>query len=142
MWLNLCKILGLEELIEDPDFKTLPARVKNKDTLRDIMQNKLSRKTNNEWIEILNESGIACGPINRIDQVFQDEHVLQRDMLMEVEHPLAGKINTIGFPVKMKRTPCQIRFPPPYLGQHTNDILTELKYSVEEIKKLKQNDII
>jgi len=142
MWLNLCKILGLEELIEDPDFKTLPARVKNKDTLRDIIQNKLSRKTNNEWIEILNESGIACGPINRIDQVFQDEHVLQRGMLMEVEHPLAGKINTIGFPVKMKRTPCQIRFPPPYLGQHTNDILTELKYSVEEIKKLKQNDII
>ena len=142
MWRNLCKILGLAELIEDPDFKTLQARVKNKHTLRDIMEQKLSRKTNNKWIEILNENGIACGPINRIDQVFQDEHVLQRDMLLDVEHALAGMIKMIGFPVKMKRTPCQIRFSPPYLGQHTNDILSGLKYSVEDIKKLKQNDII
>ena len=142
MWLNLCKVLGLEDLIEDPNYNTLPARVQNKDTLRDIMQQRLSRKTSGEWIDILNENGIASGPINRIDQVFQDEHVLQRDMLMDVEHPLAGLIKMIGFPVKMKRTPCRIRLSPPYLGQHTEDILSELKYSAAEIKNLKQNDIV
>ncbi|MFC1515678.1 CaiB/BaiF CoA transferase family protein [Thermodesulfobacteriota bacterium] len=142
MWQNLCEILGLEELTDDPKFKTMLKRVKNKDRLRETMEKKLSKKTNAEWIDILNEGGIACGSINRIDQVFNDDHVRQREMLMEVEHPLAGMIKLIGFPVKMGRTPCQIQHPPPYLGQHTNDILTELNFSVEEINNLKQNDVI
>lgn len=142
MWQNLCEILGLKALIDDPKFKTMTDRVRNKDTLRETMEEKLSKKTNVEWIDILNEGGIACGPINRIDQVFNDDHVRQRKMLMEVEHPLAGMIKLIGFPVKMGRTPCQIKHPPPYLGQHTDDILSELNFSVEEISHLKQNGVI
>ena len=128
--------------MDDPKFKTMIERVKNKETLIEIMEKKLSQKTNVEWIDILNEGNIACVTINRIDQVFIDDHVRQRDMLMEVEHSLAGMIKLIGFPVKMGRTPCQIQFTPPYLGQHTNDILNELNFSVEEINNLKQNGII
>ena len=142
MWENLCKILALEDLIDDPRFKTMQRRVKNKDVLREAMEEKLTQKTNNEWIVILNDGGIACGAIYSVDQVFKDEHVLYREMLIEVEHPLAGQIKMIVFPLKMERTPCQISFPPPLLGQHTEEILKELRFSDDEIEKLKQNSVI
>ena len=142
MWINLAKILNLEELVNDPRFKTNTDRVRNKDILRELMEEKLAQKTTNEWIEIFNEGGIASGPIYRVDQVFNDAHVLHRKMLMEVEHPLAGMIKMIGFPVKMERTPCQVSFPPPWLGEHTDEILKRFGYSDKEIDDLKRKKVI
>lgn len=142
MWLNLCKLLDLENLIDDPRFKTMPDRVEHKGMLSELLEDRLRQKNTAQWIEILNENGIASGPIYRIDEVFKDEHVLQREMLMEVAHPLAEKIKMIGFPLKMERTPCSIQHPPPVFGQHTTEILTELKYSDEKIAALKENGVI
>lgn len=141
MWEKLCKLLGLEELLDDPRFE-LSVRVQNKDVLREIMEKKLIQKTSEEWLEILYREGIACGPIRTIDQVFKDIQVLNQEMLLEVEHAKAGKIKMIGFPVKLRRTPCRITLPPPTLGQHTNEILEELNYSEEEIRELKKGGII
>jgi crotonobetainyl-CoA:carnitine CoA-transferase CaiB-like acyl-CoA transferase len=142
MWVNLCKLFELENLIEDPRFKTMQARVENKGILLKIIEGKLKRKNTTQWIEILNGKGIASGPIYRIDEVFKDDHVLHREMLMEVEHPLAKKIKMIGFPMKMERTPCKVKLPPPLFGQHTDEILKELEYSDENIALLRKNKVI
>jgi crotonobetainyl-CoA:carnitine CoA-transferase CaiB-like acyl-CoA transferase len=142
MWEKLCEILGVEDLIYELRFQTMPDRVQNKEALKEIIEKNLARKTTEEWVEILNKGGIASGPIYTIDQVFRDEQVSHQKMLLEVEHSIAGKIKMIGFPVKMGRTPCRIALAPPHLGQNTNEILKELNYSEEEIKELKQSGII
>jgi len=142
MWLNLCRLLELENLIDDPRFIGMPQRVKYKDRLSEILESRLRQKSTAHWIEILNDNSIASGPIYGIDEVFQDEHVLQRQMLMEVEHPLAEKIKLIGFPIKMTRTPCRVKHPPPFFGQHTNEILKELNYSDEKLAALRKDNII
>jgi len=142
MWLKLCELLGLPELRNDPRFKTVERRVKNKDTLREAIEAKLIEKKCDTWIDVLNNAGIACGPIYGIDQVFKDQHVQHREMLMEIEHPIAKQIKLIGFPVKFAKTPCQVKLPPPPLGQDTELILGQLGYSPEAIDRLRQEAVI
>ncbi len=142
MWEKLCQVLKLDELLNDPKFQTIPDRVQNKDELRVLLEKILVQRPVAEWVEILNNEGIPCGPILTIDQVFTDEQVLHQKMLLEVDHATAGRIKMIGFPVKMSRTPCQITLPPPALGQHTQEILKGLDYSDEEIEELKKSGII
>ena len=142
MWEKLCGFLEINELIDDPRFNTMTSRVENKDELREIMETRLSQSGSDEWIETLNRGGIACGPIYFIDQVFNDDHVMERKMLLEIGHSVVGKVATIGFPVKMVRTPCEITYPPPVLGQHTLEILKGIHYTEEQIGELKRKGIV
>lgn len=142
MWEKLCKLLEMENLVYDPGFQTIPDRVENKDALKDILEQKLVSKSTEEWVELLNKEGIACGPIYTIDQTFRDKQVLHQEILMEVEHRTAGKIKMIGFAVKLNRTPCRITCPPTCFGQNTFEILRELNYSEQEINEFKERGII
>ncbi len=142
MWVKLCSVLGLEALIDDEKFRTNDDRVTNRHILRQALEKKLVDKTVEDWVDILNEAGVPAGPIYTIDQTFQDEQVLHNKMLLEVYHSKAGPIKMIGFPVKMSRSPCQLRLPPPYLGEHTNEVLTGIGYSHEQIKDLRKRGII
>jgi formyl-CoA transferase len=142
MWESLCRILEIENLIHDPRFETGTDRVNNKDILRDIMENKLEKRPTEEWVEILYQEEIACGPIYNLEQVFKDKQVLHQQMLLNFDHPICGLIQLIGFPVKLERTPCRMNLAPPYLGQHTREILRELNYSEEKVDELKNNNVI
>jgi CoA:oxalate CoA-transferase len=142
MWIKLCQILKLDELINDPRFQTIPDRVQNKCELRILLERILVQKTVADWVEILNKAGIPSGSILTVDQVFKNEQVLHQKMLLEVDHKTAGRLKMIGFPVKLSRTPCQITLPPPAFGQHTYEILKELKYSDEEIMELKKSGVV
>lgn len=135
MWERLCKTLGIEELIEDPRFLTVKDRVINRPALSDILNNRLKERTSEEWIEILNDNGVACGPILNIKEVFENEQVLHLKMLEEIDHPHCGKIKTIGIPTKLSRTPGSIRRPPPLKGEHTDEVLHELGFSEEKIRE-------
>jgi crotonobetainyl-CoA:carnitine CoA-transferase CaiB-like acyl-CoA transferase len=142
MWEKLCEVLDLRDLMHDPRFEKIPERVKNKDVLRELVEEKLGSNPSDHWIETLNREGIPCGPIYTLDQVFRDQQVLHQEMFFQVDHPMAGKIDMIGFPVKFGRTKCEVALAPPYFGQHTADILSSLEYSKEEIESLRRKGII
>ncbi len=142
MWERLCKTLGLEALIEDARFLTVKDRVLNRPELSRLLNEKLKEKNSGEWIEILNNGGIACGPILNIKEVFENEQVLHLKMLEEMDHPLCGKIKTIGIPTKLSRTPGSVRTPPPLKGEHTDEVLKELGLSEEVIASYHENKIV
>ena len=94
-----------------------------------------------EWIEYLNKEGVPCGPIYNLAQTFEDPQVKHQEMVLEVEQP-SGKVKTLGFPVKMSKTPARVQRPAPQLGEHTEEILSDLGFSREKIKGLKEKGII
>ena len=142
MWERLCKTLGLDELVDDPRFLTVKDRVLNRPALSAILNEKLKEKTSEEWIDILNDAGVACGPILNIKEVFENEQVLHLKMLEEIDHPHCGKIKTIGIPTKLSRTPGTIRKAPPLKGEDTDEVLRELGFSEEKIKEFHEAGIV
>ena len=99
-FLSLCQLLELPELSNHEDYKTNASRVINREVLCDLLQKVLVTKTSNEWLSLLEASNIPCGPINTIDQVFNDPQLLARGMLQSVEHPVAGEINLVASPIQ------------------------------------------
>jgi crotonobetainyl-CoA:carnitine CoA-transferase CaiB-like acyl-CoA transferase len=100
------------------------------------MNEKLAAKTVNEWLALLEAAGVPCGPINSIAQVFEDPHALARDMVVELEHPKAGRTRAIGLPIKLSATPGKVARPAPLFGQHTREVLTEFGFGNTEIETL------
>jgi CoA:oxalate CoA-transferase len=142
LWAKFCKAVELEYLVDDERFKSNPLRDQNYVVLRPLIADKIILKTVDEWIEILNNAGVPNGPINTVDRVLSDPQILDRDMVKEVEHPVAGNLKMAGVPIKMSETQGDVRFAAPVLGQHTDEILKDLlDLSDEEIKKLKDSNI-
>jgi len=142
LWQGLCQLLGLEHLLEDPRFETNALRHQHLQELAPILQEVFLTRPSGEWLEALTAAGIPCGPINTIDKVFADPQVQHRQMLLEVEHPIAGRLRTIGIPVKLSETPGEVRCAAPLLGQHTTEVLQWLGYSEEEIQALRRDGVI
>ncbi|RPI73508.1 MAG: CoA transferase, partial [Desulfobacteraceae bacterium] len=142
MWERLIKAMNLEELGRDSRFITIGDRMAHRPELTRLMEEKLAERTTGEWEKALNEAGVANGPILHIDEVFRDPQVLHMEMLQEMVHPTAGKIKTLGVPIKMSRTPAEFKMPPPLLGEHTDDVLRGLGYSPSEITALRAEGIV
>ncbi|SDE68911.1 CaiB/BaiF CoA transferase family protein [Sporomusa acidovorans] len=126
LWEKLCNILERPDLIKDPRFDTNLHRTNNAVELGAILNGIFTAKPIGEWIAILEKAGLPCAPINTIDKVVSDPHVAAREMIVEVEHPVAGKLKMPGVPVKMSQTPGGVNRPAPLLGQHTGEILQEM----------------
>lgn len=138
LWKKFCDLIGRQELIEDERFITNAKRTENQKQLKGILDTIFPAKTVDEWLEAIDGAGIPCGPINTIDRVMKDPQVLAREMMVEVEHPVAGKFKMPGIPIKLSETPGEVESPSPLLGQHTEEILNELLgLSKEDVAKLK-----
>lgn len=134
----LCRVLGLEELIDDPRFITNALRVQNRDILYPIIEKKMMTRTAKEWEAIFEQSGLPNGIMQDIDEVFNDAHVIEREMLARVKHPTIGDLKMIGIPWKYKNSGNNKMTPAPIMGEHTEEILGQvLGYSTEKIADLK-----
>lgn len=126
LWEKLCNILGHSELIKDPRFDSNSNRTNNVKELGSILNGIFINKTIAEWLEELEAAGLPCAPINTVDKIVNDPHIAARNMIVEVEHPVAGNLKMPGIPVKLSETPGSVHSPAPLLGQHTAEIMKEL----------------
>jgi crotonobetainyl-CoA:carnitine CoA-transferase CaiB-like acyl-CoA transferase len=141
-WEKLCGALGRQDLLHDPRFLTGADRARHYVELAEILQQIFLERDTAEWLSRLEAAGVPAGPIYNMAQVYQDPHVRDRDMLVELEHPVAGKVKNIGIPVKLSLTPGRIRRPAPLLGQHTDEVLVWLGLDPAEIARLRSSGVI
>lgn len=126
LWEKLCNIIGCPELIKDERFDNNGKRTANVKELTPILNAIFIKKTIAEWLEVLEKAELPCAPINTIDKIVNDPHIKAREMIVEIDHPIAGHQKMPGVPVKMSATPGKVEFCAPLLGQHTAEILEEL----------------
>jgi formyl-CoA transferase/CoA:oxalate CoA-transferase len=142
LWQDFCEAIEHEELADDPLFKTNKDRVRNREALISLLNSILSERSTADWLKALHQKGVPAGPVYTFDQIFSDDQVLHREMVVEMDHPSAGTIKQLGIPVLLSETPGSIRLPPPLLGEHTDDILKEAGYTQEEIETLREKEVI
>ena len=126
LWRKLCNLLERPDLLTDPRFIDNAARTANVKELSVILDSIFVKKTIRQWLDELEAAGLPCAPINTIDKIVNDPHIAARNMIVEVEHPVAGKLKMAGAPVKMSASPAVSPSPAPLLGQHTAAIMHEL----------------
>lgn len=142
LWPRACKVLGLEELIDDARFADPGDRVENHLELSRLIQEVFLQRTSIEWIEAFQKAGIPTGPIKTVAEALDDPHVHAREMVVEVDHPAIGRMKTLGVPVKLSETPGAVLRAAPTLGQHNDEILVELGYSESEIVSLHDAGVV
>lgn len=126
LWEKLCTLIGCPELISDERFNNNGKRTNNVKELMALLDAIFIKKTINEWLSLLEDAGLPCAPINTIDKIVNDPHIKAREMMVEVEHPVAGHLKMAGVPVKMSLTPGKVEYHAPLLGQHNAEILKEM----------------
>ena len=142
LWASFCRAIDIEPLCKDDRFSTNPLRNENYNELRPKLAKIMKTKGTQEWQDILDNAGVPNGPINTVDKVVADPQVVARDMILEIDHPVSGKLKVPGIPIKLSDTPGDIRMTSPLLGQHTEEILKELlNYDDVKIEELKREDI-
>ncbi|MEW8958175.1 MAG: CoA transferase [Moorella sp. (in: firmicutes)] len=142
LWRKFCEAVKRPDLIDDPRFKTNPLRTQNWDELYPILCSIFSEYTSGEALAVMEAAGVPCGPLQDVGQVFHDPQIRHREMVLPIEHPVAGSLWMAGTPLKLSRTPGKIARPAPTLGQDTYAILREMGYSESQLKELEAEGVI
>ena len=137
IWGRFAKAMGREDWIDDERYANPPARSQNRDALGEEIEEITVNRTTAEWVETMNETGVPAGEINDIGQVFKNPQVQHLGLAQPVNSHERGPTQVVGQPILMSRTPSSIASPPPLAGEHSNEILTSLGYSAEEIARMK-----
>ncbi len=135
-WLRFLDVIGAPELGEDPRFASNHDRMQNLSALETILNEKLRHETTETWLTRMEEAGLPAGPVLDILEMHADPQARAREMIVDVEHPKAGTVRTLGHPVKFTETPASIRSAAPLLGQHSREVLREAGYGDTEIEAM------
>jgi crotonobetainyl-CoA:carnitine CoA-transferase CaiB-like acyl-CoA transferase len=144
VWKRFCRVIGQEGLVEDPEFLTNRDRVKNVVRLEEIVTQWTSKRKVAEIVSLLMGVSVPCSPILNVDQICNDPHIAKaREMIVEMEHPLEGRMNVVACPIKFTRMKPTIRTTAPLHGEHTEGVLKGiLGISKEEYARLKENGTV
>jgi crotonobetainyl-CoA:carnitine CoA-transferase CaiB-like acyl-CoA transferase len=144
-WVNLCRLLGREDYIPyqiGMDHFLHGPEDKIWEEISSYLKQSFLTKTRDEWFELLIKNDIPAGKVYTLDEVFSDPHVIQRQMVLEIEHPTFGKIKQAGIVPKLSDTPGKVRTFTPLIGEHTEEVLKGLGYSHKEIESLRKEGTI
>ncbi len=141
-WEKLCEVIERPDLLADPRFAATRDRMAHRAELAAILDDIFRRHGSEEWLALLEQVGVPAGPIYDMAGVYNDPQVQAREMMVEIEHPVAGKIKQIGVPVKLSGTPGRIYRPAPVLGQHSREILRQFGWDEAEIERLCKKGVV
>jgi formyl-CoA transferase len=143
LWKRFCEVAGDKELASSPAFATVPLRAKNREALIAHLNDVVRARPSAYWIEELNKAGVPCGPINTIDQAWEDPQVKHLGMAKEVNHAKIGTYEVVGQPIHMSRYPQpDTRRPTPDQGEHSEEVLRELGYDAGAIAALRAKRVV
>jgi crotonobetainyl-CoA:carnitine CoA-transferase CaiB-like acyl-CoA transferase len=135
-------IVQRPEWLTDPRFETLPDRMAHIDELEQEIEAVTTTRTTEEWVEICDKAGVPGGPVLTYDETLADPHVVARDMVVDLDHPIIGPMRTVGTGARFSGLDFEVRGPAPWLGQHTREVLGERGVSEDEIARLFDDDVI
>ncbi len=140
---NFCRTLGRAKWAEDERFATNSQRVQHRTELVQLINTVTQTRTTDTWISLMEAAGVPCGPINTLDKVFANPQVVARGMQVEMEHVVSGTVSLVANPIHMSASPVDYRYPPPTVGQHTQEVLQGwLAMGENEVEVLRNQGII
>jgi len=139
---RFCRAIERPDLITDPRFATSKARSTNRETIMDVLMPVTRQKTSAEWIKLLNDAGVPCGPIYKISESFADPQVQHLQMAQPVHSPALGDLTILGHPVSHGEKRQPVRSAAPELGEANDEMLTSLGYTKEQIADLSKRGVI
>ncbi|MFA5307984.1 MAG: CoA transferase [Dehalococcoidales bacterium] len=142
MWPSFCKVVGVEQLADDPRYNTDAARRENREEIGRLLDEAFSRKTRAEWAQIFRDARMRCDPCLTYEEICAHPQVAANDMIYTTKHPTRGEIKMLGLPVKLQQTPGKPQGPSPLLGEHTAEILLRLGYGPNDIAGMEAQGII
>jgi crotonobetainyl-CoA:carnitine CoA-transferase CaiB-like acyl-CoA transferase len=141
-WQRLCELLDRPQWLEDPDFKTEKLRVVNRARLTELLEQEFGRNTVDYWVTTLNDAGVPAGPVYDVPQVFEDAQVKALDVVSTLPDVCGKDMHYITQPMTLTRTPPKVVAPAPGWGEHTDEVLTEIGYSEQEIQTLHEQGVV
>jgi crotonobetainyl-CoA:carnitine CoA-transferase CaiB-like acyl-CoA transferase len=134
-WLRLLDAIGAPELADDARFRDNADRMANLAELEAVLTQHFQSRNTADWLAVFDAVGLPAGPVLSVGEMHADPQVAARDMVVELDHPRAGRTRTIGLPVKLSGTPGSVHRPAPLLGQHTREVLAEIGMAGDEIDR-------
>ena len=142
LWRKFCSIADLEDIVDDPRFRTNADRVAHRAETIDRVQAVVAKRPVNFWYERLLEAGVPCSPINTLRQLLDHPHTRGSDLLVKYDHPAAGPTTSVGQPYMLNGEKREAGMPPPTHGQHTDEVLREMGLTTQQIDRLRSSGIV